>query len=71
MTNSKTPPPEKFSVSTETNRSPEADTRSLHCTCTVPAVPEPPHVTFGRKATWTLSLSFLAANKFTYATEKI
>jgi hypothetical protein len=35
----------------------------VHCICTDPAIPEVAHETFGRKAIWKLSLSFLAAKR--------
>lgn len=47
----------------QTNLSPEVEHRSVHWTCTVPAIPNPAQETFGRIAIWTLSLSFLAAKR--------
>ena len=49
----------------QTNLSPEEEQRSVHCICTDPAIPEVAHETFGRKAIWKLSLSFLAAKRLT------
>lgn len=54
----------------DTNRSPDAEHKSLHWTCTTPAVLELLQETFGRKAICTLSLSFLAARRFIFKKEK-
>lgn len=48
------------------NLSPEGEHRSEQWICTAPAIPGPPHETLGRKAIWTLSLSFLAARRDTF-----
>lgn len=53
-------------IQVKPNLSPEAEQRSVHWICTVPASPELAHESLGRKAIWTLSLSFLAAKRETF-----